>query len=99
LIFRGLNFSRNADIGQIGHLWMGTSYPTEAIIKANASNENHNTCLKACEDEFIRYTARKPVGGSEILRVCRVACPQDASNENQPGFSFGAKGKNHMPNR
>ncbi len=23
LIFRGLNFSRNADIGQIGHLWMG----------------------------------------------------------------------------
>jgi hypothetical protein len=24
LIFRGLNFSRNADIGQIGHLWMGT---------------------------------------------------------------------------
>jgi hypothetical protein len=26
LIFRGLNFSRNADIGQIGHFWMGTSY-------------------------------------------------------------------------
>jgi hypothetical protein len=26
LIFRGLNFSRNADIGQIGHLWMGTIY-------------------------------------------------------------------------
>jgi hypothetical protein len=26
LIFRGLNFSRNADIGQIGHLWMDTSY-------------------------------------------------------------------------
>jgi hypothetical protein len=26
LIFRGLNFSRNADIGQIGHLWMGTNY-------------------------------------------------------------------------
>jgi hypothetical protein len=25
LIFRGLNFSRNADIGQISHLWMGTS--------------------------------------------------------------------------
>jgi hypothetical protein len=25
LIFRGLNFSRNADIGQIGHFWMGTS--------------------------------------------------------------------------
>jgi len=25
LIFRGLNFSRNADIGQIGHLWMGTN--------------------------------------------------------------------------
>jgi len=24
LIFRGLNFSRNADIGQIGHLWMDT---------------------------------------------------------------------------
>jgi hypothetical protein len=24
LIFRGLNFSRNADIAQIGHLWMGT---------------------------------------------------------------------------
>jgi hypothetical protein len=26
LIFRGLNFSRNADIGQIGHFWMGTIY-------------------------------------------------------------------------
>jgi 4,5-DOPA dioxygenase extradiol len=26
LIFRGLNFSYNADIGQIGHLWMGTIY-------------------------------------------------------------------------
>jgi len=25
LIFRGLYFSRNADTGQIGHLWMGTS--------------------------------------------------------------------------
>jgi hypothetical protein len=25
LIFRGLNFSRNADIGQIGHLWMDTN--------------------------------------------------------------------------
>jgi hypothetical protein len=24
LIFRGLNFSRNTDIGQIGHFWMGT---------------------------------------------------------------------------
>jgi hypothetical protein len=24
LIFRGLNFSRNADIGQISHFWMGT---------------------------------------------------------------------------
>jgi hypothetical protein len=22
--FRGLNFSRNTDIGQIGHFWMGT---------------------------------------------------------------------------
>jgi hypothetical protein len=26
LIFRGLNFSRNADIGQVGHLWMGTNW-------------------------------------------------------------------------
>jgi hypothetical protein len=26
LIFRGLNFSRNTDIGQIGHLWMDTNY-------------------------------------------------------------------------
>jgi hypothetical protein len=25
LIFRGLNFSRNADIGQISHFWMGTN--------------------------------------------------------------------------
>jgi competence protein ComEC len=25
LIFRGLNFSRNTDSGQIGHLWMGTN--------------------------------------------------------------------------
>ena len=25
LIFRGLNFPRNADIGQIGHFWMGTN--------------------------------------------------------------------------
>jgi nickel transport protein len=25
LIFQGLNFSRNADIGQIGHFWMGTN--------------------------------------------------------------------------
>jgi hypothetical protein len=24
--FRGLNSSRNADIGQIGHLWMGNTY-------------------------------------------------------------------------
>jgi hypothetical protein len=24
LIFRGKNFSYNADIGRIGHLWMGT---------------------------------------------------------------------------
>jgi hypothetical protein len=78
---------------------MLTGYSTEAIMKANASNENHNTCLKACEDEFIRYTARKPLGGSEILRVCRDACPQDAEEKNQPGFSFGAKGKNQMPNR
>jgi hypothetical protein len=31
LIFRGLNFSRNADIGQIGHLWMGTSKPVYLI--------------------------------------------------------------------
>jgi acyl carrier protein len=23
-IFRGFNFSRNAEIGQMGHLWMGT---------------------------------------------------------------------------
>jgi len=63
------------------------------------SKEDRNTCLKACEDKFIRYTAKKPVGGSEILRVCRVACPQDAAQENQPDFSFGEKGKNHMPNR
>jgi hypothetical protein len=26
LIFRGLNFPRNADIGQIVHLWMGIGY-------------------------------------------------------------------------
>jgi hypothetical protein len=25
LIFRGLNFSCNADIGQIGHLWKGAN--------------------------------------------------------------------------
>ncbi len=25
MIFRGLNFSGNADIGQIGHFWMGTN--------------------------------------------------------------------------
>jgi hypothetical protein len=25
LIFRGLNFSCNADMGQIGHFWMGTN--------------------------------------------------------------------------
>jgi hypothetical protein len=25
LIFRGLNFSRNTDIGPIGHLWTGTT--------------------------------------------------------------------------
>jgi hypothetical protein len=24
LIFRGFNFSRNTDLGQIGHFWMGT---------------------------------------------------------------------------
>jgi hypothetical protein len=27
LIFRGLNFSCNADIGQISHFWMGTNLP------------------------------------------------------------------------
>jgi hypothetical protein len=26
VIFRGVNFSRNTDIGPIGHLWMGTIY-------------------------------------------------------------------------
>ena len=26
LIFLGLNFLRNADIGQISHFWMGTDY-------------------------------------------------------------------------
>jgi len=24
MIFRGIHFSRNADIGQIGHLWVGS---------------------------------------------------------------------------
>jgi hypothetical protein len=32
MIFRGLNFSRNADIGQIGHLWMGTNY--DELVKS-----------------------------------------------------------------
>jgi hypothetical protein len=26
LVIHSINFSRNADIGQIGHLWMGTIY-------------------------------------------------------------------------
>jgi hypothetical protein len=33
LIFRGLNFSRNADIGQIGHLWMGTNSKIQNYFK------------------------------------------------------------------
>jgi hypothetical protein len=34
LIFQGLNFSRNADIGQIGHLWKALSTNTELDIRS-----------------------------------------------------------------
>jgi hypothetical protein len=32
LIFRGLFFEHNAEIGQKGHLWMGTNYRTGGQI-------------------------------------------------------------------
>ena len=54
------------------------------MMEVQESINARNGCLKNCEAEFIRYTARKPVGGSEVLRVCRDACPQDAEKEKQP---------------
>jgi hypothetical protein len=38
LIFRGLNFSQNADIGQIGHLWMGTIHVLR--VRVNSEDES-----------------------------------------------------------
>jgi hypothetical protein len=36
LIFRGLNFTRNADIGQIGHLWMDTDEVPLSKVSPNS---------------------------------------------------------------
>jgi ADP-ribosylglycohydrolase len=50
LIFRGLNFSYNADIGQIGHLWMGTIYhmlPAAYYLSARFHNDLESAVLHA----------------------------------------------------
>lgn len=46
-------------------------------MNSQTSRKERDKCLKSCEDKFIRHTARKPVGGAEMLRVCRTACPRD----------------------
>jgi len=53
-------------------------------MNANASKQDRDTCLKSCEADFIRFTAREPVGGVEMLRVCRETCPADAPGEKRP---------------
>lgn len=50
-------------------------------MNSKTSKQDRDTCLKSCEAEFIRHTARKPVGGAEMLRVCRTECPQDAPQD------------------
>ena len=40
MIFQGLNFSRNADIGQIRHFWKGMGYALyQAALIASYDNE------------------------------------------------------------
>ena len=46
-------------------------------MEEKQSKENREDCEKKCVAEFIRHTTRKPVGGAEMLRVCRDGCRVD----------------------
>jgi len=40
------------------------------------TDDQRELCVRRCRDKFIAYTARKPVGGVEALRICRENCDQ-----------------------
>ena len=46
-------------------------------MEEKQSKENQEACEKKCVADFIRQTTRKPVGGAEMLRVCRDGCRLD----------------------
>jgi hypothetical protein len=58
-IFRGINFENNADIGQIGHLWMGTSLIVIRLPMAAIGSANN---LLAC-GRHARYSRCTPCPG------------------------------------
>jgi hypothetical protein len=55
LIFRGLNFLRNKDIGQIGHFWMGTNL--QRLRTAVTTTENRPGSMGRCQIEGIERFA------------------------------------------
>jgi len=64
LICRGLNFSHNADIGQMGHLWMGTHYEHLDVIALK--NTGIIFFVKPFPHQMIKYFRC-------ILRSCDAA--------------------------
>ena len=42
----------------------------------HADNQRH-ACMQQCEAVFIQFSAQKPVGGVEAMRICRENCARD----------------------
>jgi hypothetical protein len=82
LIFRGLNFSRNADIGQIGHLWMGTNYLLCAITHW-VTLSNFNLLIGSIPTIRTFLGARKRWLGSKFNQET-VPTHQSSTNSHQP---------------
>jgi hypothetical protein len=82
LIFPGLNFSRNTDIGQIGHLWMGTN-------SNGAENSLAKRVVKIMQSLGTRvpmritdtpYIREKHHTDSRFIIYCFNWCPRQESN-------------------
>jgi len=65
LIFRGLFFERNADIGRKSHLWMGTNYPVDwkkgNVLGIKSCREEELSLLEAFEKSPILAKIKEDV--------------------------------------
>lgn len=44
---------------------------------------DRDQCVQACQHDFIKATAKKPVGEVEALRLCREHCDVEPNTESR----------------